>query len=90
MLPPTALAAHRQAAYIAASFKRRLSGRSIRPLRFGPRGTLVSLGAGEAAGDFPGLRRGATGFSTRGGAANPVKMFHDGASSRGRMIEPKL
>ena|SRR5437764_12376003 len=37
---------------------------------------------------FPACERGG-GFSTRGGAANPTKMFHDGASIRGRMIKPK-
>jgi hypothetical protein len=50
---------------------------------------MFSLCAGEAAGDFPGLRRGAAGFSTCGGAANPVKMFHDGASIRERMTKAK-
>jgi NADH dehydrogenase FAD-containing subunit len=71
MLPPMEQAAHQQATYLAASFKHRLSGRSIRTFRLRPRGTLVSLGAGEAAGDFPGLRRGRRDFRPAAGMIKP-------------------
>lgn len=53
LLPPTAQVAHQQAAYLARSLARRMAGKSVTPFRFRPRGTLVSLGADQAAGEIP-------------------------------------
>jgi len=56
-LPPTAQAAHQQANLLARSLPRVLRGQPPLPFRFRYRGTLVSLGKGQAVGDLPSFRR---------------------------------
>jgi NADH dehydrogenase len=57
VLPPTAQIAHQQAAYLATALKRRITGNSVEPFRYVPRGTLISLGDREAAAELPAVRR---------------------------------
>ena len=52
-LPPTAQVAHQQASYLADHLSRRKPGQAEREFRYRPRGSLVSLGEGSAAGEFP-------------------------------------
>jgi NADH dehydrogenase len=54
--PPTAQVAHQQAAYLAGAFINGAKGRSIRPFRYHPLGTLISLGAHDAEGEFASRR----------------------------------
>lgn len=56
-LPPTAQAAHQQANLLARSLPRVLRGETPLEFRFRYRGTLVSLGRGQAVGDLPAFRR---------------------------------
>jgi NADH:ubiquinone reductase (H+-translocating) len=64
-LPATAQVAHQQAAYLADALVRR-HGKDVPSFTYRPRGTLVSLGQAEAAGEFPSLRRTRGTFSTHG------------------------
>ena len=77
-LPPTAQVAHQQAAYLAAALERRLAGKSVGPFRYRPRGTLVSLGADEAAGELPTPRRNQSVFPIHGTIAKLlyVSLYH--------------
>lgn len=77
-VPPTAQAAHQQANYLARTLERRLKGKGVGAFRFQPRGTLVSLGPGEAAGEFPALRRDHSVFPTHGLIAKLlyVSLYH--------------
>ncbi len=52
VLPPTAQVAHQQAEYLARALKHRIQGAASPPFVYRPRGTLVSLGAREAAAEF--------------------------------------
>ena len=52
VLPPTAQVAQQQAGYLAAALERTLAGRPVAPFRFRPRGTLISLGGHDAAGEL--------------------------------------
>ncbi|MBX9710164.1 MAG: NAD(P)/FAD-dependent oxidoreductase [Xanthobacteraceae bacterium] len=76
--PPTAQAAHQQASYLAKALERRLAGESVEAFRFQPRGTLVSLGEGDAAGEFPALRRDQAVFPAHGLIAKLlyVSLYH--------------
>jgi NADH dehydrogenase len=78
MVPPTAQAAHQQASYLAKALERRLKGESTAVFRFQPRGTLVSLGEGGAAGEFPALRRDQPVFPAHGMIAKLlyVSLYH--------------
>lgn len=53
-LAPTAQAAHQQAKYLADALTRAAGGGKCRPFRYRYRGTLVSLGSTQAAGNVPG------------------------------------
>lgn len=77
-VPPTAQVAHQQAAYLAKALERRLSNGAIGPFRYQPRGTLVSLGEGGAAGEFPALRRDQSVFPAHGALAKLlyVSLYH--------------
>lgn len=77
-VPPTAQVAHQQAAYLAKALQRRLANRPIGAFRYRPQGTLVSLGEGGAAGEFPALRRDQSVFSTHGMFAKLlyVSLYH--------------
>ncbi|HEY0235114.1 MAG TPA: NAD(P)/FAD-dependent oxidoreductase [Afipia sp.] len=77
-VPPTAQAAHQQAGYLAKALERRLKGESVGAFRFQPRGTLVSLGEGQAAGEFPALRRDQSVFPAHGIVAKMlyVSLYH--------------
>ncbi len=77
-VPPTAQAAHQQASYLAKAIEQKLAGKSVGPFRFQPRGTLVSLGQGEAAGEFPALRRDQSVFPAHGMIAKLlyVSLYH--------------
>jgi NADH:ubiquinone reductase (H+-translocating) len=76
--PPTAQVAHQEASYLAKELERRLSGKSGGPFRYHPRGTLVSLGQGGAAGEFPVLRREHSVFPAHGTLAKLlyVSLYH--------------
>lgn len=78
MAPPTAQAAHQQASYLTNALVRRLKGKTVEAFRFQPRGTLVSLGEGEAAGEFPALRRDRSVFPAHGTVAKVlyVSLYH--------------
>lgn len=78
MVPPTAQAAHQQSSYLAKALERRLKGESMGAFRFQPRGTLVSLGEGGAAGEFPALRRDQAVFPAHGTIAKLlyVSLYH--------------
>jgi NADH dehydrogenase len=52
-LPPTAQVAHQQASFLADRLSGRKLGQAERGFRYRPRGSLVSLGEGSAAGEFP-------------------------------------
>jgi len=76
--PPTAQVAHQQASYLTSELDQRLSGKSGGPFRYHPRGTLVSLGQGGAAGEFPVLRREHSVFPAHGRVAKLlyVSLYH--------------
>ena len=78
LVPPTAQVAHQQANYLAKLLERRLAGRSIGPFKYQPRGTLVSLGEGGAAGEFPTLRHSQSVFPANGTLAKLlyVSLYH--------------
>jgi NADH dehydrogenase len=65
-LPATAQVAHQQASYLADALARRRRGKQVRPFIYRPRGSLVSLGPSEAAGEFPALRHGCPTVLARG------------------------
>jgi NADH dehydrogenase len=65
-LPATAQVAHQQAGYLADALARRRRGKQVKPFTYRPRGSLVSLGRSEAAGEFPALRRGHPALLARG------------------------
>jgi NADH:quinone reductase (non-electrogenic) len=65
-LPATAQVAHQQASYLADALPRRRRGRQVQPFIYRPRGSLVSLGPSEAAGEFPALRHGRPAVLARG------------------------
>lgn len=77
LLPPTAQVAHQQAAYLARALAQRMAGKSVAPFRFRPRGTLVSLGADQAAGEIP-TRRNQSVVPLRGALAKLlyVSLYH--------------
>jgi NADH dehydrogenase len=77
LLPPTAQVAHQQAAYLARALERMMAGKSVPPFRFRPRGTLVSLGADQAAGEIP-TRRNQSVVPIRGTIAKLlyVSLYH--------------
>ncbi|HEY0219386.1 MAG TPA: NAD(P)/FAD-dependent oxidoreductase [Afipia sp.] len=77
-VPPTAQAAHQQASYLTKTLEWRLKGERVGAFRFQPRGTLVSLGQGEAAGEFPALRRDQAVFPAHGLIAKLlyVSLYH--------------
>lgn len=77
-VPPTAQVAHQQAAYLAKVLERRLTNSTTGPFRYQPRGTLVSLGQGGAAGEFPALRRDQSVFPAHGTIAKLlyVSLYH--------------
>lgn len=76
--PPTAQVAHQQASYLVKELELRLSGKSGGPFRYKPRGTLVSLGQGGAAGEFPVYRREHSVFPAHGLLAKLlyVSLYH--------------
>ncbi len=78
LVPPTAQVAHQQAAYLAKLIERRLSGRTVGPFKYRPRGTLVSLGEGGAAGEFPTFRYSQSIFPANGSLAKVlyVSLYH--------------
>lgn len=78
IVPPTAQVAHQQASYLANELERRLSGKTGGSFRYHPRGTLVSLGEGGAAGEFPALRRDQSVFPAHGIIAKLlyVSLYH--------------
>jgi NADH:ubiquinone reductase (H+-translocating) len=65
-LPATAQVAHQQASYLANALARRRRGKQVQPFIYRPRGSLVSLGPSEAAGEFPALRHGRPTVLARG------------------------
>ena len=65
-LPATAQVAHQQASYLADALARGRRGKQVQPFNYRPRGSLVSLGASEAAGEFPALRQGHPAVLARG------------------------
>jgi NADH dehydrogenase len=65
-LPATAQVAHQQARYLADALARRRRGKQAPPFIYRPRGSLVSLGPSEAAGEFPVLRYGRPAVLARG------------------------
>jgi NADH dehydrogenase len=65
-LPATAQVAHQQASYLADTFARRRRGTPVEPFTYRPRGSLISLGSSEGAGEFPALRRGRPAILARG------------------------
>lgn len=77
-VPPTAQVAHQQANYLAKQLERRLTNETIAPFKYQPRGTLVSLGEGGAAGEFPALRRDQSVFPAHGMIAKLlyVSLYH--------------
>ena len=58
-LPPTAQVAHQQAIYLDRELSRGSRGRTPRPFRYRPRGSLVNLGARQTAGEIPNGKSGA-------------------------------
>jgi len=64
-LPTTAQVAHQQAAFLARSIKARLYGKRSGIFTYRSRGMVVSLGNGDAAGEFP-TRAGKRHLTTRG------------------------
>jgi NADH dehydrogenase len=78
LVPPTAQVAHQQAAYLAKLLERQLSGQTTGPFKYQPRGTLVSLGEGGAAGEFPTLRQNQSVFPANGSIAKLlyVSLYH--------------
>jgi NADH dehydrogenase len=62
-LPATAQVAHQQAAYLVHAIVASHRGRPSAPFKYWPMGSLVSLGARSAAGEFPAPRRGLVTFS---------------------------
>jgi NADH dehydrogenase len=65
-LPATAQVAHQQASYLADALARRRRAKQVPPFIYRPRGSLVSLGPSEAAGEFPALRHGCSAVLARG------------------------
>jgi NADH dehydrogenase len=65
-LPATAQVAHQQASYLADALARRRRGKQVQPFIYRPRGSLVSLGPSEAAGEFPALHQGRPAVLARG------------------------
>ena len=65
-LGATAQAAQQQAQLLARSLARQLRGRTALPFRFRYKGTLVSLGEGEAVGDLPAPVGGGAGLKISG------------------------
>jgi NADH:ubiquinone reductase (H+-translocating) len=53
VVPPTAQAAHQQANWLAKTLPALVAGRGSAPFRYHAKGTLVSLGARQAAGEVP-------------------------------------
>jgi NADH:quinone reductase (non-electrogenic) len=58
LLPATAQVAHQQAAYLADVIVGSLHGRQPAPFKYRPMGSLISLGARSAAGEFPATKQG--------------------------------
>ncbi|UPG92096.1 NAD(P)/FAD-dependent oxidoreductase [Luteibacter aegosomaticola] len=58
VVPPTAQAAHQQANWLAKALPRLLEGRSAEPFRYHAKGTLVSLGVRQGAGEVPSVPKG--------------------------------
>ena len=52
-LPGTAQVAHQQAAYLAGALSKRGRAHALRPFKYNPMGSLISLGAQPAAGELP-------------------------------------
>ena len=66
LLPPTAQVAHQQAQYLAKALERRLVQKPVKPFQFHSKGTLISLGEGEAAGEVPSFAREDKSYPIRG------------------------
>ncbi|MDF3983221.1 FAD-dependent oxidoreductase [Luteibacter sp. PPL201] len=69
VVPPTAQAAHQQAAYLAETLPNVLRGHPARAFAYRSRGTLVSLGARHATGEVPSAGKGHGVINMRGGFA---------------------
>jgi NADH:ubiquinone reductase (H+-translocating) len=66
VVPPTAQAAHQQATWLAKALPRLVAGETAPPFRYHAKGTLVSLGARQAAGEVPTVPPGRSVLPLRG------------------------
>ncbi|QDE39383.1 NAD(P)/FAD-dependent oxidoreductase [Luteibacter pinisoli] len=66
VVPPTAQAAHQQATWLAKALPRLMQGQSVTPFKYHAKGTLVSLGVRQAAGEVPTVPPGRSVLPLRG------------------------
>ncbi|QWT21685.1 NAD(P)/FAD-dependent oxidoreductase [Bacillus sp. NP157] len=66
VVPPTAQAAHQQASWLADALPGLVHGEAVKPFVYHSRGTLVSLGVRQAAGEVPSVAKGAAVIPMRG------------------------
>ncbi|MGA7436535.1 MAG: NAD(P)/FAD-dependent oxidoreductase [Luteibacter sp.] len=66
VVPPTAQAAHQQASWLARALPRLMHGDSVKPFVYHAKGTLVSLGVRQAAGEVPSVQKGHAVIPMRG------------------------
>jgi len=76
--PPTAQVAHQQATYLSKTLRPGRSSQRPIPFRYEPKGFLVSLGANDAAAEFPKLGKDGPAPSAGGALAKLlyVSLFH--------------
>lgn len=69
VVPPTAQAAHQQATWLAKALPRIIAGERVQPFVYHSKGTLVSLGVRQGAGEMPSVPKGKFVIPMRGWVA---------------------